>query len=205
MPTRSFIPDGLPPRWPSDTSPQMRSTPGGRRSCSIKSKPSRRRRSSPRSARRLRRGSNSNLVLLSAELAFHRRLSLSKDALVDAIESGGRATAPIEEAIRVYHWLAWRATPFEKGTILAMRIARAERFLDANWAAIMALAATAADAKPEENGWATTPATSIERILARRPVKLSDTQRKDRDNRRTRSAYDAGQRIVALMGIGDVD
>ena len=84
-------------------------------------------------------------VALSAELAFHRRLSLSKDALVEAIESGGRATAPVEEAIRVYHWLAWRATPFEKGTILAMRIARAERFLDPNWAAIMALAATVAD------------------------------------------------------------
>lgn len=144
-------------------------------------------------------------VALSAELAFHRRLSLSRDALVEAVESGGRASAPIEEAIRVYHWLAWQTTAAEKSTILAMRIARAERFLDANWAAIMALAMTVADARPGQDGWATTPATTVERILARRPVKLSDTQRKDRDNRRTRSAYDAGQRIVALMGIGDVN
>ncbi|MBA2935147.1 hypothetical protein HZF05_13740 [Sphingomonas sp. CGMCC 1.13654] len=144
-------------------------------------------------------------VALSADLAFHRRLSLSIYTLAEAIASGGQSTAHVEEAIRIYHWLAWRASAVERGTVLAMRIARAERFLDANWASIMALASTAAKIAPGSDGWATMQADAVEHILIRRPARLSDTQRKDRERRLSRNAFSVGQRIVESIGIAPVD
>ena len=144
-------------------------------------------------------------VALSAELAFHRRLSFSSDALAGTIASGGRHAAPIEQAMAVYRWLAWQATPVEQSAILAMRINRAHRFLDANRAAIIALADAAAKIVPGADRWATMPAHVAEQIIARRPAKLSDTQRKQQDSRCTRDAWTSGKQVCELLGIGPVD
>ncbi len=69
----------------------------------------------------------------------------------------------------------------------------------------MALTATVADAEPSGDGWATTSAAIIEWILTQRSAQIDETQRKDHENRRTRNACGAGQRIVALMEIGEAD